>query len=133
MLAVVWRLSDTLHPPQELFKKVVPHHCLGSIWSQGTKRGHEHLVPTVHNTVTHFQKVVNFITTTYLGNPIMTAQNRAEVVEFWIQVAKVCCRRAQGALSGAMGTAPSPFSALRIEVWGLSSYTVPRPLLPGAH
>ena len=42
--------GDPPPPPQELFKKVVPYHCLGSIWSQRDKKGKEHLAPTVRVT-----------------------------------------------------------------------------------
>lgn len=51
-------LGDTPPSPQKLFKKVVSHYLLGSIWSQGKKPGKEHLVPTIHATVTQFDSVV---------------------------------------------------------------------------
>jgi hypothetical protein len=34
-------------PPQELFKRVVPYHCLGSTWSKWDKVGKEPVVPTI--------------------------------------------------------------------------------------
>ncbi|XP_053069938.1 ral guanine nucleotide dissociation stimulator-like isoform X2 [Acinonyx jubatus] len=74
----------------ELFKKVLPHQCLGSIWSKRNKPGNEHLAPTVCATVTQFNSVVNCVITTCLGNPRMIAQDRAMVVEHWIKVAKAC-------------------------------------------
>lgn len=92
--------GDTPHDPQELFKKVVPYHCLGSIWSQRDKKGKEHLAPTVRATVTQFNSVANCVITTCLGDRSVTARDRARVVEHWIEVARV-------GLTGALGT---PFS-----------------------
>uniref|UniRef100_A0A8D1IJI6 Ral guanine nucleotide dissociation stimulator n=1 Tax=Sus scrofa TaxID=9823 RepID=A0A8D1IJI6_PIG len=74
----------------ELFKKVVPYHCLGSIWSQRDKKGKEHLAPTVRATVTQFNNVANCVITTCLGDRSVTARGRARVVEHWIQVAREC-------------------------------------------
>uniref|UniRef100_A0A8C7BR88 Ral guanine nucleotide dissociation stimulator n=1 Tax=Neovison vison TaxID=452646 RepID=A0A8C7BR88_NEOVI len=74
----------------ELFKKVVPYHCLGSIWSQRDKKGKEHLAPTVRATVTQFNSVANCVITTCLGDRSVTARGRARVVEHWIEVAREC-------------------------------------------
>ncbi|XP_072816486.1 ral guanine nucleotide dissociation stimulator isoform X5 [Vicugna pacos] len=74
----------------ELFKKVVPYHCLGSIWSQRDKKGKEHLAPTVRATVTQFNSVANCVITTCLGDRNVTARDRARVVEHWIEVAREC-------------------------------------------
>ncbi|KAM8803956.1 ral guanine nucleotide dissociation stimulator isoform 1-T1 [Rhynchonycteris naso] len=74
----------------ELFKKVVPYHCLGSIWSQRDKKGKEHLAPTVRATVTQFNSVANCVITTCLGDRGVTARDRARVVEHWIEVAREC-------------------------------------------
>ncbi|KAM5259463.1 ral guanine nucleotide dissociation stimulator isoform 5-T5 [Hipposideros larvatus] len=74
----------------ELFKKVVPYHCLGSIWSQRDKKGKEHLAPTVRATVTQFNNVANCVITTCLGDRSVTARARARVVEHWIEVAREC-------------------------------------------
>ncbi|XP_042537095.1 ral guanine nucleotide dissociation stimulator isoform X3 [Dipodomys spectabilis] len=74
----------------ELFKKVVPYHCLGSIWSQRDKKGKEHLAPTIRATVTQFNNVANCVITTCLGDHSMKASDRARVVEHWIEVAREC-------------------------------------------
>ncbi|XP_069922734.1 ral guanine nucleotide dissociation stimulator isoform X2 [Oryctolagus cuniculus] len=74
----------------ELFKKVVPYHCLGSIWSQRDKKGKEHLAPTIRATVTQFNSVANCVITTCLGDRGMKALDRARVVEHWIEVAREC-------------------------------------------
>ncbi|XP_037654414.1 ral guanine nucleotide dissociation stimulator isoform X2 [Choloepus didactylus] len=74
----------------ELFKKVVPYHCLGSIWSQRDKKGKEHLAPTIRATVTQFNRVANCVITTCLGDRSTKAPDRARVVEYWIEVAREC-------------------------------------------
>ncbi|XP_047602905.1 ral guanine nucleotide dissociation stimulator-like [Lutra lutra] len=74
----------------ELFKKVVPHQCLGSVWSRRNRPGNEHLAPTVRATIAQFNAVASCIVTTCLGNPSMTARDRAVVVDHWIRVAKAC-------------------------------------------
>nr|KAF6429769.1 hypothetical protein HJG59_009073 [Molossus molossus] len=74
----------------ELFKRVLPHQCLGSVWSQKDKPGNEHLASTVWATITQFSDVSTCVITTCLGDPSMRAQDRAKVVEHWIKVAKEC-------------------------------------------
>ncbi|XP_014728737.1 PREDICTED: ral guanine nucleotide dissociation stimulator isoform X1 [Sturnus vulgaris] len=82
-----------LHPIfifQELFKKVVPYHCLGCIWSQRDKKGKEHLAPTIRATVSQFNSVANCVIATCLGDRSLKPQQRAKVVERWIEVAREC-------------------------------------------
>uniref|UniRef100_A0A8B9G1S1 Ral guanine nucleotide dissociation stimulator n=1 Tax=Amazona collaria TaxID=241587 RepID=A0A8B9G1S1_9PSIT len=75
---------------QELFKKVVPYHCLGCIWSQRDKKGKEHLAPTIRATVSQFNSVANCVIATCLGDRSLKPQQRAKVVERWIEVAREC-------------------------------------------
>nr|XP_058137011.1 ral guanine nucleotide dissociation stimulator-like [Dasypus novemcinctus] len=74
----------------ELFKKVVPHHCLGSIWSQRHQKGKEHVAPTVRAVISQFNRVADCVTATCLGDPSMKAADEARVVERWIEVAREC-------------------------------------------
>nr|XP_058142200.1 ral guanine nucleotide dissociation stimulator-like [Dasypus novemcinctus] len=74
----------------DLFKKVVPYHCLGSIWSQRNKKCKEEMAPTVHATITHFNRVINCVMSTCVGNQSMKDPARARVVEHWIEVAREC-------------------------------------------
>nr|XP_058148845.1 ral guanine nucleotide dissociation stimulator-like [Dasypus novemcinctus]XP_058148846.1 ral guanine nucleotide dissociation stimulator-like [Dasypus novemcinctus]XP_058148847.1 ral guanine nucleotide dissociation stimulator-like [Dasypus novemcinctus]XP_058148849.1 ral guanine nucleotide dissociation stimulator-like [Dasypus novemcinctus]XP_058148892.1 ral guanine nucleotide dissociation stimulator-like [Dasypus novemcinctus]XP_058148893.1 ral guanine nucleotide dissociation stimulator-lik len=74
----------------DLFKKVVPYHCLGSILSQQNKKCKEEMAPTVHATITHFNRVINCIMSTCVGNQSMKDPARARVVEHWIEVAREC-------------------------------------------
>ncbi|XP_070115651.1 ral guanine nucleotide dissociation stimulator-like [Equus caballus] len=73
----------------ELFKTLVPAHCLGSIWSECDNRELEYLAPTVRDTVMHDNTMANCILVTCLGDPSMTAQDRARLVELWVWVAEV--------------------------------------------
>uniref|UniRef100_A0A2K6API8 Ras-GEF domain-containing protein n=1 Tax=Macaca nemestrina TaxID=9545 RepID=A0A2K6API8_MACNE len=73
----------------ELFKKVELYECLGSIWGQRHQKGSEHVAPTVHATIAHFNRLTNCVTTSCLGDHSMRAQDRARVVEHWIKVARL--------------------------------------------
>nr|KAF6269424.1 hypothetical protein mMyoMyo1_011249 [Myotis myotis] len=72
----------------ELFKKVLPHQCLGSVWSQRRKPGKEHVASTVSATVRQCNHVATCVITTCLGDSSMMAQDRAKVVAHWMKVAK---------------------------------------------
>ncbi|XP_036000218.1 ral guanine nucleotide dissociation stimulator isoform X8 [Fundulus heteroclitus] len=74
----------------DLFKKVVPYHCLGGIWSQRDKKGKEHLAPTIRATVAQFNSVTNCVITTCLSNPALKPNQRARFIERWIDVAREC-------------------------------------------
>ncbi|XP_058393025.1 ral-GDS-related protein-like [Diceros bicornis minor] len=65
----------------DLFKKVMPHDFLDSIWSQCDNRGNEHLAPTIDANMTHFNRMVEYVVTTCIGDPSMTVRDRARVVE----------------------------------------------------
>ncbi|XP_019396403.1 PREDICTED: ral guanine nucleotide dissociation stimulator isoform X2 [Crocodylus porosus] len=85
MVAEQFTLMDA-----ELFKKVVPYHCLGCIWSQRDKKGKEHLAPTIRATVSQFNRVTNCVIAMCLGDRSLKPQQRAKVVERWIEVAREC-------------------------------------------
>uniref|UniRef100_A0A673WSA1 Ral guanine nucleotide dissociation stimulator n=1 Tax=Salmo trutta TaxID=8032 RepID=A0A673WSA1_SALTR len=85
MVAEQFTLMDA-----DLFKKVVPYHCLGGIWSQRDKKGKEHLAPTIRATVAQFNSVTNCVITTCLSNPCLKPTQRARLVERWIEVAREC-------------------------------------------
>uniref|UniRef100_A0A3B3QPH7 Ral guanine nucleotide dissociation stimulator n=1 Tax=Paramormyrops kingsleyae TaxID=1676925 RepID=A0A3B3QPH7_9TELE len=74
----------------ELFKKVVPYHCLGSIWSQRDKKGKEHVAPSVRATVSQFNCVTNCVIASCLGCRSLKPAQRARLVERWIEVAREC-------------------------------------------
>ncbi|XP_056628927.1 ral guanine nucleotide dissociation stimulator isoform X3 [Triplophysa dalaica] len=74
----------------ELFKRVVPYHCLGGIWSQRDKKGKEHLAPTIRATVAQFNNVTNCVIATCLDNRSLRPFQRAKRIEHWIEVARKC-------------------------------------------
>ncbi|XP_062398326.1 ral guanine nucleotide dissociation stimulator-like isoform X2 [Sardina pilchardus] len=74
----------------ELFKRVVPYHCLGGIWSQRDKKGKEHVAPTVRATVAQFNSVANCVIATCLSPRGLKTSQRARLVERWIEVAREC-------------------------------------------
>ncbi|XP_070119402.1 ral guanine nucleotide dissociation stimulator-like isoform X2 [Equus caballus] len=103
----------------ELFKTLVPAHCLGSIWSERDNRERESLAPTVRDTVMHDNTMANCILVTCLGDASMTAQDRARVVELWIRVAEEC--RGLGnfcSLHTILSALQSPAIACLQDTWG---------------
>ena len=68
---------------------MVSTHCLSSIWSQRDNRVCKYLALTICDTITYTNTVANCVIVTCLRDPSLTAQDRAMVVELWIQVAEV--------------------------------------------
>ncbi|NXX55971.1 RGL1 protein, partial [Scopus umbretta] len=73
-----------------LFKKVVPYHCLGCIWSQRDKKENEHLVPTIRATISQFNAVTKCVVSTILKSKELKTQQRAKIIEKWIYIAHEC-------------------------------------------
>uniref|UniRef100_A0ABI7WCZ9 Ral guanine nucleotide dissociation stimulator like 1 n=2 Tax=Felinae TaxID=338152 RepID=A0ABI7WCZ9_FELCA len=74
----------------QLFKKVVPHHCLGCIWSQRDKKENKHLAPTIRATISQFNTLTKCVVSTILGGRELKTQQRAKVIEKWINIAHEC-------------------------------------------
>ncbi|KAM6317655.1 LOW QUALITY PROTEIN: ral guanine nucleotide dissociation stimulator-like 1, partial [Podargus strigoides] len=74
----------------KLFKKVVPYHCLGSIWSQRDKKEYKHLAPTVRATISQFNKVTKCVVSTILESKELKTQQRAKIIDKWIHIAHEC-------------------------------------------
>ncbi|NXP45473.1 RGL1 protein, partial [Heliornis fulica] len=74
----------------KLFKKVVPYHCLGCIWSQRDKEEYRHLASTIRATITQFNAVTSCVISTILKTKELRAQQRAKIIEKWIHVAHEC-------------------------------------------
>ncbi|NXW62161.1 RGL1 protein, partial [Eurystomus gularis] len=74
----------------KLFKKVVPHHCLGCIWSQRDKKENKHLVPTIKATISQFNAVTKCVVSTILKSKELKTQQRAKIIEKWIHIAHEC-------------------------------------------
>uniref|UniRef100_A0A8C9Y5E7 Ral guanine nucleotide dissociation stimulator-like 1 n=1 Tax=Sander lucioperca TaxID=283035 RepID=A0A8C9Y5E7_SANLU len=73
-----------------LFKKVVPHHCLGSIWSQRDKKHNKHSAPTIRATITQFNAVAACVVSTVLKHRQIRPHVRARVIQRWIDIAQEC-------------------------------------------
>ncbi|XP_064416277.1 ral guanine nucleotide dissociation stimulator-like 1 [Latimeria chalumnae] len=74
----------------KLFRKVLPFHCLGSIWSQRDKKEKRHLAPSVRATITQFNAVTNCVIVTTLTDMQLKPCQRARIIEKWINVAQKC-------------------------------------------
>ncbi|XP_064845783.1 ral guanine nucleotide dissociation stimulator-like 1 isoform X2 [Oncorhynchus masou masou] len=73
-----------------LFKKVIPHHCLGSIWSQRDKKQNKHSAPTIRATITQFNAVAACVVSTILHRQQIRPLLRAQVIKRWIDIAQEC-------------------------------------------
>ncbi|KAM8889918.1 ral guanine nucleotide dissociation stimulator-like 1 isoform 1-T1 [Synchiropus picturatus] len=73
-----------------LFKKVVPHHCLGSIWSQRDKKHKKHSAPTIRATITQFNAVAACVVSTVLKHRQIRPHVRARIIQRWIDIAQEC-------------------------------------------
>ena len=73
---------------QELFKKVVPHHCMGYMWSRRDKKRLH--APSVFATVNQFNAVSYRVIATVLKHPLdIRRTERARIIEKWINIAQV--------------------------------------------
>ncbi|KAJ8954523.1 hypothetical protein NQ318_000755 [Aromia moschata] len=71
----------------DLFKKLVPHQCLGAVWSRRDKsRSHE--AATVLATVNQFNAVSFRVISSILVEPSLKASDRAAIVSTWIDIAQ---------------------------------------------
>ena len=74
---------------QELFVRLVPYHCLGSLWSQRDKKGREGMCWSVRATVRQFNKLANAVSVSCLWSTQLHSWQRARLLEQWISVAEV--------------------------------------------
>ncbi|KAF5914380.1 hypothetical protein HPG69_000491 [Diceros bicornis minor] len=74
----------------ELFSRVRPCECLGSVWSQRDRPGAAGTAPTVRATVTQFNAVTGCVLGSVLGAPGLAAPQRAQRLEKWIRIAQRC-------------------------------------------
>lgn len=82
---------------QELFKRVIPHQCLGAVWSRRDrdkgkigKGGRSSEASSVAATVEQFNAVsYRVISTILIGSAEPRSQQRARVIAKWIDVAQV--------------------------------------------
>ncbi|KAG8009821.1 Ral guanine nucleotide dissociation stimulator-like 1 [Nibea albiflora] len=72
----------------ELFVRLVPYHCLGSLWSQRDKKGREGVCWSVRATIRQFNKLANAVLASCLWPTKLRSQQRARLLEKWISVAE---------------------------------------------
>ncbi|GAA6217276.1 ral guanine nucleotide dissociation stimulator-like 2 isoform X1 [Lates japonicus] len=77
----------------ELFVRLVPYHCLGSLWSQRDKKGREGVCWSVRATVRQFNKLANAVLASCLCPTKLRSQQRVRLLEKWISVAEECRAR----------------------------------------
>lgn len=71
----------------ELFKKLVPHQCLGAVWSRRDKdRNHD--AATVLGTVNQFNAVSFRVISTVLVEPNLRPLERADILAAWLDIAR---------------------------------------------
>ncbi|XP_075384379.1 ral guanine nucleotide dissociation stimulator-like 1 isoform X2 [Tenrec ecaudatus] len=73
-----------------LFRRVVPHHCLGCIWSRRGKKENKHSAPTIRATISQFNTLTKCVVSTILGGKELKTQQRAKIIEKWINIAHEC-------------------------------------------
>ncbi|XP_051509859.1 ral guanine nucleotide dissociation stimulator-like 1 isoform X2 [Myxocyprinus asiaticus] len=73
-----------------LFKKVVPYHCLGSVWSQRDKKDGKQSAPSIRATITQFNAVAACVVSTILRHRQIRPYLRARVIQSWIDIAQEC-------------------------------------------
>ncbi|XP_026469790.1 ral guanine nucleotide dissociation stimulator-like 1 [Ctenocephalides felis] len=71
----------------QLFKKLVPHQCLGAVWSRRDK-DRQHEAATVLATVNQFNAVSLRVISSILVEPGLKPNERAAIIGTWIDIAQ---------------------------------------------
>ncbi|XP_057345174.1 ral-GDS-related protein-like [Manis pentadactyla] len=74
----------------ELYSRIEYGECKAYLDSQPLTEGTELLAPNVQMVIRQFDAMVSLVISSCLGTVTMTAQDRAQVVQFWIRVAEEC-------------------------------------------
>uniref|UniRef100_A0AAV2MF91 Ral guanine nucleotide dissociation stimulator-like 2 n=1 Tax=Knipowitschia caucasica TaxID=637954 RepID=A0AAV2MF91_KNICA len=77
----------------ELFVRLAPYHCLGSLWSQRDKKGREGQCWSVRATVRQFNRLTNTVLASCLWDTRLRSHQRAQLLDKWIRVAQACRAR----------------------------------------
>ncbi|CAL1534302.1 unnamed protein product [Lymnaea stagnalis] len=70
-----------------LFLKVIPHHCLGAVWSRRDKEGQSD-APSIQATIQQFNSVSLRVIATVLKTRELKTSQRAKVLQKWILIAQ---------------------------------------------
>ncbi|XP_067589766.1 ral guanine nucleotide dissociation stimulator-like 3 isoform X8 [Pseudorca crassidens] len=118
----------------ELFSRVRPFECLGSVWSQRDRPGATGTASTVRATVTQFNTVTGCVLGSVLGSPGLAAPQRAQRLEKWIRIAQRCRElRNFSSLRAILSALQSnPIYRLKHSWGALSRYRISRVIEPPA-
>ncbi|XP_071981537.1 ral guanine nucleotide dissociation stimulator-like 2 isoform X3 [Engystomops pustulosus] len=111
-----------------LFLKVVPHECLGSVWSRRDRGGdHRDRCHSVRETVRHFNRLSGAVTSSCVQDPQLRPQQRARIIEKWVKVAEECWNLRNFSSVYAILTALQSTSVHRLKrVWAETSREIQR-------
>ncbi|XP_059157681.1 ral guanine nucleotide dissociation stimulator-like 1 isoform X1 [Physella acuta] len=71
----------------DLFRKVIPHHCLGAVWSKRDKESQNN-APSIQATIQQFNNVSLRVIATVLKTRELKTSQRAKVIQKWILIAQ---------------------------------------------
>ena len=76
---------------KELFKRVVPHQCLGAVWARrARKEGKGNTVAgSVLATIEQFNRVSLRVIATILKHTDLKTTQRVKIIQKWIEIAQV--------------------------------------------
>ncbi|XP_069602376.1 ral guanine nucleotide dissociation stimulator-like 2 isoform X3 [Ranitomeya imitator] len=111
-----------------LFLRVVPHECLGSVWSRRDRGGdHCDRCHSVRETVRHFNRLSGAVTSSCVQDPQLKPQQRARVIEKWVRVAEECWNLRNFSSVYAILSALQSTSVHRLKrVWAETSREIQR-------
>lgn len=77
---------------KELFKKVITHNCLGSIWSTRKKQQSLEIndFKSINDFIDQFNIITFIVQGTVLDNINLSISKRAKMIEKWIRIAQYC-------------------------------------------
>lgn len=76
---------------QELFKRVIPNHCLGAVWARRDRKLGKggSIAPSVLATIDQFNRVSLRVIATILRTRELKSSLRAKILQKWIDIAQV--------------------------------------------
>lgn len=76
---------------QELFKRVIPNHCLGAVWARRDRKLGKggNIAPSVLATIDQFNRVSLRVIATILRTRELKSSLRAKILQKWIDIAQV--------------------------------------------
>lgn len=110
------RLAEQLtFKDAELFKRVIPNHCLGAVWARRDRKLGKggNIAPSVLATIDQFNRVSLRVIATILRTRELKSSLRAKILQKWIDIAQELRQQKN-------------FSSLKAIISGLQSHSVYR-------